>query len=92
MSIDPSTFNHLTQVILGCAIAVHRTLGPGLLESTYQQCLQFELASHSLRFVVQRPVPIVYKGTLLDASYRIDLLVEDLIVVEAGRVNAFETT
>lgn len=88
MAIDPSTLNHLTHVILGSAIAVHGALGPGLLESTYQQCLQLELASHPLRFVVQRAVPIVYKGTALDAGYRIDLVVEDLVVVEVKSVAA----
>lgn len=88
MAIDPATFNHLTHVIIGSAIAVHRTLGPGLLESTYQQCLQVELASHALRFVVQHAVPIVYKGAALDASYRIDLIVEDLVVVEVKSVAA----
>ncbi len=86
MRIDPSTFNRLTHDILGCAVAVHRHLGPGLLESTYQQCLQFELASQSLRFVAQRALPIVYKGIALDASYRIDLVVEDRVVVEVKSV------
>jgi len=54
---------------------VHRTLGPGLLESTYIPCLQFELRAISLKFVAQRAIPIVYKGIVLEASYRIDLIV-----------------
>jgi GxxExxY protein len=70
MFIDPSVFNHVTGAILSSAIEVHRTLGPGLLESTYLQCLQFELVSRKLRFVAQRPVPIVYKGAALDTCYR----------------------
>jgi hypothetical protein len=78
----PATFNDVTGAILASAIEVHRTLGPGLLESIYLHCLQFELASRKLRFVVQRPIAIVYKGSRLDASYRIDLIVEDLVVVE----------
>jgi GxxExxY protein len=86
MRIDPSTFNDLTHRILGAAIEVHRTLGPGLLESIYSTCLHFELAARNLRFVAQRPVPIVYKGMALEACYRVDLVVEDLIVVEVKSV------
>jgi GxxExxY protein len=82
MRVDPSAFNDVTGKILAAAIEVHRTLGPGLLESIYLECLHFELAVHKLRFVVQRPIPIVYKGMPLHASYRIDLIVEDLVVVE----------
>jgi GxxExxY protein len=88
MFVDPSTFNEVTRGILGAAIEVHRTLGPGLLESIYQQCMQFELTSRKLRYVVQRPVPIVYKNVPLDASYRIDLMVEDLVIVEVKSVAA----
>jgi GxxExxY protein len=86
MLVDPSTFNDITRSILAAAIEVHRTLGPGLLESTYQQCLQFELAARKLRFIRQRALPIVYKGIPLDASYRIDLIVEDRVVVEVKAV------
>ena len=70
-------FNTVTGEILSAAIEVHRALGPGLLESNYMPCLQFELAARNLRFVTQRAVPIVYKGLRLDAGYRIDLIVED---------------
>jgi GxxExxY protein len=90
MPVDPSTFNHLTGRILAAAIEVHRHLGPGLLESIYQPCLERELASCGLRFVVQRAVPIVYKGASLGASYRIDLIVEDLVVVEVKSVAALD--
>ena len=86
MHIDPSTFNDLTHQILGGAIEVHRNLGPGLLESAYMPCLQFELRARNVKFVAQRAVPIVYKGMALDASYRIDLIVEDLVVVEVKSV------
>ena len=75
-------FNRITSEIIGGAIEVHRIVGPGVLESTYLPCLQFELTARKLRFVTQRAVPIVYKGMALDATYRIDLLVEDLVVVE----------
>jgi GxxExxY protein len=82
MFVDPSTFNDVTRTILAAAIEVHRTLGPGLLESTYQQCLQYELASRKVRFVTQQAIPIVYKGILLDANYRVDLIVDNRVVVE----------
>jgi GxxExxY protein len=81
-----TAFNAITHDILSAAIEVHRTLGPGLLESTYMPCLQFELAARNLRFVTQRSVPIVYKGMRLDAGYRIDLIVEDTVVVEVKSV------
>ena len=86
MLVD-ATFNVITAQIIGAAIEVHRTLGPGLLESTYMPCLQCELTARKLRFVTQRAVPIVYKGMALDATYRIDLLVEDLVVVELKSVD-----
>ena len=81
MLVD-ADFNDDTRQILAAAIEVHRTLGPGLLESIYAPCLQFELASRNLRFVTQRQIPIVYKGMRLDSSYRVDLIVEDRVVVE----------
>jgi GxxExxY protein len=86
MMIDPSVFNGVTHEILGAAIEVHRTLGPGLLESVYMRCLQFELGARNLRFVVQRTIPIIYKGVVLDANCHIDLVVEDLVVVEVKSV------
>jgi GxxExxY protein len=86
MPADPSTFNHITRDILAAAIEVHRTLGPGLLESTYLECLEYELTGFHLRFERQRRLPIVYKGIPLQASYRIDLIVENRIVVEVKSV------
>ena len=86
MLID-SPLNIVTGQIIGAAIEVHRILGPGLLESTYMPCLQFELATGKLRFVAERAVPILYKGLELDARYRIDLLVENLVVVEVKSVD-----
>ena len=88
MRVDPSTFNDLTHQILSAAIEVHRTLGPGLLESIYSACLHYELAARNLRFVAQKSISIVYKDLTLDASYRVDLIVEDLIVVEVKSVAA----
>jgi GxxExxY protein len=77
----------ITGPIIGAAIEVHRVLGPGLLESTYMPCLQLELATGKLRFVAERAVPIRYKGLELDAKYRIDLLVEDVVIVEVKSVD-----
>jgi len=81
-----AAFNVVTHEIISAGIEVHRTLGPGLLESAYIPCLQYELALRKLRFVTERPVPIVYKGITLDARYRIDLIVEDTVVVEVKSV------
>ena len=82
MRVEPSEFNDVTGRILAAAIEVHRILGPGLLESIYTPCLQFEMSERTLRFVAQRSVPIVYKGVPMDAGYRIDLIVENVVVVE----------
>jgi hypothetical protein len=66
MPVDLSAFSHITREIIGAAVEVHRTLGPGLLESTYLQCLQSELGAGKQRFVAQRQIPLVYKGMALD--------------------------
>jgi GxxExxY protein len=87
MLID-APFNAITGEILSAAIEVHRTLRPGLLESTYTPCLQFELHARKLRFITQRSIPIVYKGIALDTSYRVDLIVEDMVIVETKSVAA----
>jgi GxxExxY protein len=77
---DPS--NPLTSKIIGAAITVHRQLGPGLLESAYEACLAAELRHGGLRVARQVPVPLVYRDVRLDVGYRMDLLVEDEVVVE----------
>jgi GxxExxY protein len=87
MLVD-APFNTVTREILAAAIEVHRTLGPGLLESAYAPCLQFELRARRLRFVTQRVIPIVYKGTVVDSSYRADLIVEEVVMVETKSVAA----
>jgi GxxExxY protein len=79
-------FNQITGDVIAAAIEVHRILGPGLLESTYTPCLQYELAARKLRFVTQQPLQLVYKGMALKASYRLDLVVEDTVVVEVKSV------
>ncbi len=72
----------LTKKIIGCAIEVHRNLGPGLLESAYESCLAHELAIQKIAFQAQQPIPVEYKGKRLDCGYRIDLLVDSKIIVE----------
>jgi GxxExxY protein len=86
--LTEAPFNQITGEIIAAAIDVHRVLGPGLLESVYLPCLQYELSARKLRFVTQRQVPIVYKTIVLDASYRLDLVVEDTVVVEVKSVAA----
>lgn len=76
------TVNDITHEIIGAAIEVHKRLGPGLLESAYEECLTQELRIRNLRVERQVPVPVVYKNTKLECGYRIDLLVESRIVVE----------
>jgi GxxExxY protein len=79
-------YRELTEAIIGCAIEVHRTLGPGLLESAYEKCLVHELLTAKLPFVQQAPIPINYKGMLIDCGYRADIIVDDKIIVELKSV------
>ena len=75
-------FDELSRKVIGCAIEVHRTLGPRLLESTYRQCLAWELSQAGIPFQMEMPLPVRYKGILLDCGYRIDLLVSGDLIVE----------
>jgi GxxExxY protein len=84
---DPVEFDALSGRIIGCAIEVHRQLGPGLLESAYRTCLAYELQPAGLRFVAEKPIGLSYKGVELDCGFRIDLLVEDSLVVELKAVD-----
>jgi GxxExxY protein len=79
--------NELTQKILGAAMKVHSALGPGLLENAYEKCLLYELHQCDLNVITQLPLPIVYKNIKIDAAYRIDLLVENKVIVEVKCVN-----
>jgi len=79
--------DHITEAIIGAAIEVHRVLGPGLLESAYEACLAFELAQQGLKVEQQKPLPVVYKEVKLDCGYRLDLLVEDSVIVEIKAVD-----
>ena len=80
-------FDELSNKIIGCAIEVHRELGPGLLESTYEQCLAYELNQAKIPFKLQVELPVDYKQIRLDCGYRIDLLADDRLIVELKSVD-----
>jgi len=79
-------FDQLSNQVIGCALEVHRNLGPGLLESTYEQCLAHELSLSDIPFKLQFPLPVKYKDIKLNCGYRIDLFVDDKIIVELKSV------
>ncbi|MGH9312097.1 MAG: GxxExxY protein [Vicinamibacterales bacterium] len=83
------SLNRLTAIIIEAAMAVHRALGPGLLESAYITCLIFELRRRGLKVEEQRPVPLNYCGVKLDCGYRLDLVVEGLVIVEVKALERF---
>jgi GxxExxY protein len=80
-------FDNLSNQVIGCAIEVHKALGPGLLESAYEQCLAHELSLAKIPFKLQYPVPVRYKEVQLDCGYRIDIFVDDQIIVELKSVD-----
>lgn len=82
--------NNITETIIGAAMAVHRELGPGLLESTYEACLTYELAKRGLAVEQQKELPVKYGGVKLDCGYRIDLLVEEKVIVELKAVERLQ--
>ncbi|MGD9782327.1 MAG: GxxExxY protein [Kiritimatiellia bacterium] len=77
----------LTERVIGCAIEIHRALGPGLLESTYQQCLIHEVKLNGIPFQPEKPIPVEYKGIRLDCGYRIDALVDGSLILELKSVD-----
>lgn len=79
-------FSELSNKVIGCAIEVHKALGPGLLESAYQRCLCHELLLNNIAFEAEKPLPVEYKGCRLDCGYRIDILVENEIIFELKSV------
>ena|SRR6266478_3799347 len=81
-----TNINQVSQVIIGAAIEVHRTLGPGLLESAYEQCLSHEFSLRQIPFERQKPLPVQYKGVELDCGYRLDFLVSGMVVVEVKAI------
>ena len=82
------TENEISSKIIGAAIEVHKQLGPGLLESTYETCLAYELKQMGLDVKQQQALPVVYKEVKLDAGYRIDLLIENKVIIEIKSVEA----
>jgi GxxExxY protein len=80
--------NEIAKVVLDCAIKVHRTTGPGLLESAYQECLYYELVKKGMNVEKQKMLPLVYEEIHLDAGYRIDLLVNNKVVIELKSIDA----
>ena len=83
----PEELNRLTDGIIGAAIAVHRELGPGLLESAYEACLEFELLDRGFRVERQKELPVVYRTIQIDCGYRLDLRVEEQVVIELKAVD-----
>lgn len=80
--------NELTRIIIDCAIRVHSTLGPGLLESVYKECLFYELANFGVAVVKEKPIPVIYNDVKLDCGFRLDILVENRVVVEIKAVES----
>jgi len=78
--------DELSREIIGAGIEVHKRLGPGLLESAYEECLCCELGLRGIEFKRQLPLPVIYKGQKLDCGYRLDMLVEDLVIIEVKAI------
>jgi GxxExxY protein len=74
--------NDLTELVIGAAIRIHKAIGPGLLESAYEECLCYELSKARLRFEREKPLPVTYESVKLDCGYRLDLVVEGAVIVE----------
>ncbi len=86
--LDGGDVNKLTEAIIGAAIAVHRALGPGLLESAYEACLTHELSLAGHRVEQQEDLPVVYRGVKLDCAYRLDMVVDDAVIIEVKAVES----
>jgi len=80
----------LTEIIIGCAIDVHKALGPGLLESVYQECLYYKLTQEGLFVEKEKPMPVVFEEVKLDCGFRLDLLIERRVVIECKSVKALD--
>ena len=81
------TENEITEIIIGNAIKVHKNIGPGLLESAYEACLEFELRKPSLKVERQKPLPVIYEEVKLDCGYRMDLVLNNKVIVEVKSVD-----
>jgi GxxExxY protein len=82
------TENEISKIIVDCALKVHRNLGPGLLESAYEECLFYELGKRNLKVEKQKPLPLIYEEVKLNVGYRIDLLVEHKVIIELKSVES----
>ena len=80
------TENEISKIVIGFAIEVHKALGPGLLENTYQECLYYKLKKEGLKVEKEKPMPVIFEEVRLECGYRIDLLVEDKVVIELKSV------
>jgi GxxExxY protein len=76
----------LTQIVIGCAIEVHKQLGPGLFEETYKKCLSYELQLENIEHQLEVKLPIIYKGLQVESAYRIDILIENQLILELKSV------
>ena len=88
---EATRINAITSQIIGAAISVHDELGPGMLESAYEACMVHELMQRGLRVERQKPLPLIYKGITIDCGYRLDLLVENSVIVELKSVDRIES-
>ena len=86
--MDKDPLNNVTSGIIGAAIDVHRALGPELLESAYEACLAYELIQREMKGEQQKPLPLIYRDVQLDCGYRIDLLVDDAVILEIKSVDS----
>ncbi len=84
---EKEKLNQITEAIIGAVVDVHRTLGPGLLESAYEACLAFELAERGLKIEQQKPMPVVYREVKLDCGYRLDILVEEAVIIDVKSID-----
>ena len=82
------TENEITEIIIGCAIKVHKALGPGLLESAYEECMNYELRKTILGIEKQKPLPLIYEEVKLDCGYRLDFMVDKKVILEVKSVDA----
>ena len=87
---EKERLNTLTEQVIACAIAVHHELGPGMLESAYEACLAYELIDRGLSIDRQKALPGVYRGQILDCGYRVDLVINDAVIVEVKSIERFE--
>ncbi|MCD0464044.1 GxxExxY protein [Flavobacterium sp. ENC] len=82
------TENELSKVVFNCSLKVHQTLGPGLLESAYEECLYYELKKTGLEIEKQKPLPLIYEEVRLDIGYRLDIIIENKLILEIKAVDA----